>query len=406
LNSSFLGDFVFSLKKFSAFILLTSGTLAWFFLIQYTITDMFASFSSNPFLEYVNAPIFYAFAVISAIAGIFISRKVDNRKFLLSWIALGVLSTVLLTLARQTVFMPFLSILLGLSLGLGLPSSMAFIADRTFVEERARVSGITIFAAFGLAILVMAAVEIFGFGLPTLILLFALVRSTSFLALFLDKFDRKNRIEEDSLPRPDYKDFFSYIIPWMMFVLVGMLAWSLIPQAQYQSAVSIGRILRFTCIAVFGIISGIIADRLGRKPAIIIGLLVLGVSFFVLGIGMSEPTVIIYLTASGVAWGSFFAMYLVVPGDLSISGSREKFYALITVLPLVLLGSIPYLPGLADYTRYSSVFSQVLSLILFLSIIPVLRAKETLPDIKMRERRLKDHIEKVGKLVSKSKKKE
>jgi MFS family permease len=248
-------------------------------------------------------------------------------------------------------------------------------------------------------------VEIFGLGLEASILLFAIVRSTSFLALALDKFEVKNRVEEKIKCEPGYKDLFSYIIPWLMFILVGMLAWNLIPQESFTSAVEIGQILRFSCIAVFGFVSGFAADRFGRKPSVIVGLIVLGVSFFILGFGISELNVIIYLTTSGVAWGSFFAMYLTIPGDLSVCGSREKFYASIVVLPIILLGSVPYFPGLADITRYSSAFSQTLSLILFLSIIPVLLAKETLPEIKMRERRLKDHIKKVGKLASESRQK-
>lgn len=368
---------------------------------------MFESYSSNPFLEYVNAPIFYSSTIFSAILGILIGGKVEkrngNRTFLFFWITLGVLSTILLILSRQTIFMPFLSILLGFSLGLGLPTSMAFIADYSHVEERARVSGLTIFATFILAISAMITVEILAVELPTLILLFAIVRSTSFLALALEKFDVEDRVEE-KLTKPDYQDFIFYIIPWMMFVLVGTLAWSLIPN-QFESAVSIGRISRFICIAVFGIITGFIADRFGRKPAIIIGLIVFGVSFTILGFSMTAPTVIIYLTASGVAWGSFFAMYLVIPGDLSDTGSRERFYAFLTILPLILLGSIPYLPGVAELTKYSSAFAHILSLILFLSIIPVLRAKETLPDIKIRERRMKEHLERIGKIVVESKNK-
>lgn len=389
-------------------LIVVSGTLAWFFLIQYTITDMFESFSSNPFLEYVNAPIFYSSAIFSTMLGIFISGKVEkknaNRTFLFFWITLGLLSTIMLILTQQTIFMPFLSVLLGFSLGIGLPTSMAFIADYSHIEERARFSGLTIFVTFILAISAMIVTEIFAVGLPTLILLFAVVRSTSFLGLVFNKFEVKDKVKE-KLDKPSSKDFFFYIIPWMMFVLVGTLAWSLIP-LQFESAVSIGRILRFVCIAVFGIVTGFIADRLGRKPAIIIGLIIFGISFTILGFSLSAPTIIIYLTASGVAWGSFFAMYLVIPGDLSLTGSRERFYAFLTILPLILLGGVPYLPGVAELTRYSSAFAHILSLILFLSIVPVLLAKETLPEPKMRERRLKEHVKKIGKLVSESKKKE
>ena len=150
------------------------------------------------------------------------------------------LSTVLLILSQQTAFMPFLSVLLGFSLGIGLPTSMAFIADYSYIDERAQISGLTIFATFILAISAMIITEIFAVGLPTLILLFAIVRSTSFLGLVFNKFDVEDKVEE-KLHKPSSKDFLFYIIPWMMFVLVGTLAWSLIP-LQFESAVSIGRI--------------------------------------------------------------------------------------------------------------------------------------------------------------------
>jgi hypothetical protein len=111
LNFSFWGDSRVSSKRFAAVILLTSGTLAWYFLIQFNVSDIFTDVASL---------LFSVFAAVSAIAGSLIGRKVGNRIFILSWIALGVLFTALLTLfPMQSVFMPFLSILLGLSLGLG-----------------------------------------------------------------------------------------------------------------------------------------------------------------------------------------------------------------------------------------------------------------------------------------------
>jgi MFS family permease len=307
----------------------------------------------------------------------------------------------MLPIFQQTVFIPFLSILLGLSVGLGLPISMAYSADCTFVEERARVSGTIVFLSFGLAILVMLIRNVISLELSNFILLLALIRSTSFFALVGDKFDTKNTVCIESLHVTDYKDFFSYIIPWAIFILVGTLAWHMIPGDAFPSAVNIGTNLRFLNIALFGLVTGFVADRFGRKPSIIIGLVVLAFGFSILGVfGISYLSVILYLTASGVTWGSFFAIYLTIPGDLSICGSREKLYSLIVVLPLLLLMSVPFIPGVADFTRYSSSFSQILGFIVVLTIIPVWRAKETLPDIKMRERRFKEYVKKVGKLVS------
>jgi MFS family permease len=409
LNFNFLkGDLRVSSKRFAAATLLTSGTLAWFFLIQFNVGDIFISSSQNPFSAYyVQVILFYGFGAISAIAGSLVSRKVDNRKFLLLWIVLGILSTALMSIFRDTILALFSSVLLGVSLGLGLPSSMAFIADSTTVEERGRVSGTTILGTFLLAFLAMAITRVLDLEITTSILVFALIRSTSLIALVLDKCERLDKIESEfGLRRPDYKDFVFYVLPWVMFILVGIFAWNLMaPQSpELASAISTGTILRFACIAIFGFASGFAADFFGRRYTIMTGLIILGVSFVILGFAISAQSIIIYLTTSGIAWGIFLSMYLVVPGDLAVSGSREKLYALVTILPLIIMGGLPYIPGFAEFPNYSSSFSQVLSLFLFLSIAPVLRAKETLPESSIRERRLKEHMKKVSKLIEESEK--
>ena len=95
-----------------------------------------------------------------------------------------------------------------------------------------------------------------------------------------------------------------------------------------------------------------------------------------------------------------------MPGDLSVLGLREKFYGMGYILPIAIMFSLASVPVTKIFPRGSEAsFSQILSLLIFLSIIPVLRAKETLPELKIRERRLKEHIEKVRKVVSESKKK-
>jgi len=96
-------------------------------------------------------------------------------------------------------------------------------------------------------------------------------------------------------------------------------------------------------------------------------------------------------------------VFLAVPGDLSVFGSREKFYGLGYILPIAILFGLSAIPGdsiLVDFPASS--FSQVLSLILFLSIIPVLRAKETLHESKIQERKMKEYIKRVGELIHES----
>ena len=390
-------------------IFLISGTLAWFFLIQINISDSYASYTSNPFLKYVDPLLFYIFAGTSGIGVTLLSRKIKNRLFLFFWIFLGESCTALLPVFQDTEIVPFLSSILGLSVGLGLPSSEAFLSDDTKIEERGKIAGLSIFASFGLAILVIFLGEIlFGNNLNNTLFLFALVRAVSFGSIFLNEYDWKNKEKSDieSSENQNIKNFILYIIPWLMFVLVGMLAWNLIPLDMIESdAGLIGQISRFICIAFFGLFSGYIADWYGRKYPLFIGLIVLGFGFAILGFfEITGPTLITYLTASGISWGVFFSIYLVIPGDLSRSLSRERFFALIVILPMILLGSVPHYPGLSEITKYTSQFSQILSLILFLALIPIFLVTETLPPDRIHSRRLHKHVKSVKKIINKYKK--
>jgi MFS family permease len=406
----FVMDFRVSSRKFLAATLLNAGTLSWFFLLNNYSADIFKSLTPNESISaYYNIGqiLFYGFAVFWAIVGSLIGGKINRRNFLFSWISLGVFATITLAVFQGTIFSIISSALLGLSLGLGLPMSMAFVAECTAIEGRGRVSGTIILGTFVLAIITTVIVRVLSVGILGAIILLAVVRSISFLALILDKCDKQIEEATPRLQRTTYKEFGFYLFPWVMFCVASGLAWNLIPDNPvYATAVSIGLSLRYVCIAIFSLVSGIVADRFGRKQPIIIGLIILGVSFGILGFaGMSDTSVLIYLTASGVAWSSFFVVFLTVPGDLSNSPSREKFYAIGTILPLVVFFSFSLIPGSAIFSTLSAgSFSQILSIIVILSIIPVLRAKETLPESKTRERKMKEYVNKVGELIEETKK--
>jgi MFS family permease len=402
-------NFKISSRKFAAATLLTSGTLAWFFLLAFVyLTDIFKTLTfDNPFWSYytIGQMLFYGFAIFWAIVGSFVGARINRRKLLLPWISLGVFATVLLAAFQGTTFAAISSFLLGLSFGLGLPSSMAFIAECTVVEERARVSGVIILGTFVIAFISIFLARILSFGMLDTVLLLAIVRSISFVALALDKCEREPEKEKPRVPSTAYREFAFYLFPWVMFITAASITGNLIPQtSDYATAYSIGTILRYFCIAIFGLASGLAADRFGRKQPIVVGLIVLGVSFALLGLYFTPRSLLVYLTLSGVAWGSFFVVYLTIFGDLSVSGSREKFYGLGFILPLVVFFVMSAVPFYAIFSIFSaSSFSQIFSIILFLSIIPVLRAKETLPVQKIQEREMKEHVKKIGKLVKESK---
>jgi MFS family permease len=246
--------------------------------------------------------------------------------------------------------------------------------------------------------------EFFELNLTNWFLLFSIIRSVSLIGLLFGDFNYKSRLCKDSSHRTETKQFLYYLIPWAIFISVGILAWNLIPRDTFSSAVAIGSIFRFSCIAIFGFLSGFVGDRIGRKTPIIAGLLVMAFGFFILGVfGISNETVILYLTTSGVAWGAFFTIYSIIPGDLSTCGSREKLYFFYVVVIFLLMPSLPYLPGMADLTSFTNSFAQILSFILILAIIPIWRARETLSSDVIKQRELQEHLKKAVEFQKKIK---
>lgn len=392
------------LRKIISAILLTSGTLAWFFVFQLNTNDIFRRIVSDPSWVIVAHIIFYTVCILSAIVGSLFAKKVSHQNFLSAWIVLGLFSTISLIFFQGPTFTVIVSVLLAISFGLGLPGSMAMLADSTQIEKRGRVSGITILLTFIMAFIALALQRAFGGGTTNLLLFMVVIRSISILGLIRYKGLKDVKISQSKFQQSKLQEFIFYIIPWVIFTVSAGLAWNQVPgTVEYSFAKNIGTILRYMFIALFGIIWGIVADRIGRKQPIYIGLILLGVSFALLGFAMSPFSVFVYLSLSGVAWGSFFTMYLIIPGDLSKQGSREWFYAIGTISPIIILFGLNLIPE--DLTKIfsESSFSQILSLILFLAIIPVNRAKETLEESKIRQRKLKNYTEKVGKIIQESK---
>jgi MFS family permease len=395
-----------SRREFAAATLLLSGTIAWFFLLNQYLLDIFTNMTPNePLWNFYNVGwiLFYGSSIFFAIVGSFVGRGISRRKLLFAWIFLGFFSTIVLTLFHGSMFLLISSLLLGVSLGLGLPISMAFVGDITVIEERARVCGVIILGSFVLAFVAMGAVRTLSLGLEAAVVLFAVVRLTSLLALFNDKLDAGSHkiVEGARLSRAAYREFGLYLFPWVIFSIASGLAFNLIPlTADFESAVMLGSNLRYVFIAVFGAVSGFVADRVGRKWPIIVGLIILAISFALLGVSMSPSSVLVYLTVSGIAWGLFFVIFLAVPSDLSVLGSREKFYAIGYILPLGILFGESAIPGSAILSRFSaSSLAQIFSIMLFLSIIPIWVSKETLPKEKVQERKMKEHLEKIKELL-------
>jgi MFS family permease len=202
------------------------------------------------------------------------------------------------------------------------------------------------------------------------------------------------------------RDFILYLFPYIMFNIAAGLTIFIYanPSSGYADAIAVGNSLHYLGTGIFAFVAGFVADRFGRKQPIIFGMVILGVSFALLGFESSPLSIIVSLAVSGIAWGFLIVTYLTVPGDLGFSGSKEKFYAVEIIITLIVGLGFTAISEFGGVRSQPNLLSGALSIILFLSILPVLRAKEILSEKKLYERRMREHVDKVGKLVQESKK--
>jgi len=350
--------------------------------------------------------VFYLAAIGSSLAGAVLSEGTKRSHVLRIWMGLGIASSLQLALTPSltTGYISLVFIILGISFGLGMPSCLAYLADNTSVENRGRISA-----------LIFLLVNLSAFPLAMLISTFSLAVNSVILAMWrslgLVAFVFLKPPETASAPAHKHsslaavfqdKSFTLYLIPWLMFSIIDALekalTKNLVPPEFYG--------LRFTVapiIASFSmLIGGLLSDRIGRKRVVTYGFVSLGVAYAIIGTAPKLPTawnlyLIVDAVATGILWTTFI---LILWGDLSAEGSREKYYV-VGNIPFLVNAAIPLsLMPLSSLLPAETAFS-LASFFLFLAVIPLMYAPETLPQKKIELRRLKGYVEHAKKLAGK-----
>jgi len=225
------------------------------------------------------------------------------------------------------------------------------------------------------------------------------------LILFLSTF--KDKKAEQAQKVPSYasvlgkRELFLYLVPWVMFCLVNWMEAPLLENL-FGDLYSLIGFIEVAIAGLFALAGGIIADFSGRKRVIIIGFVILGIEYAMLSLlsGVSVSWCI-YTAFDGIAWGMFASVFfMTLWGDLAGDYEKEKYYV-VGGLPYLLAGFLsilvkPYVGVIPLGTAFS-----LASFFLFLAVLPLMYAPETLPEKKIRERELKDYIEKAKKIREK-----
>jgi MFS family permease len=405
----FLGEYSIGEKGFLVITILFLSVFGWYSMRTPMITSILSGIDITHTQNLAIWATFYVSIIGSSIVGTFLSNKVGKLKFLYTWTALGVVISFLPALLTNVTLLQVwsISLLLGASFGLGVPSCLAYFADCTVVENRGRIGGVTFLIA---NISVPLLTILFSaFDLATISVIFALLRGMG-LIVFFQKPEKQpssqitTSVSFVSILRD--RTFLLYFVAWFMFPLVDRFERVLVDRfliGWMPNLLDIMGVVEPLVAGLSILIAGLLCDWIGRKKIVLSGFVAIGIAYAIIGfVPYSVYSWYFYFIADGVAVGIFSLIFvLILWGDLAQSASSEKYYTLGSI-PFFLSGVIPllltqsFIGQVEIYTAFS-----LASFFLFVAVMPLMFAPETLPQKKIELRRLRKFAEDAKKAKEK-----
>ncbi len=410
-----------NLKLATANIILVANAFIWYLIAFNGLKSLLTQQGASDTFTLLIVGINTGAIIVSGLLGTLLVDKIKNRRaFLYFWLAGGIVLSIIplgLNVSSATEI-AVVAVIFGAYFGVGMPATMGYHVSFSAVEGRAKIGGLTfliigvIFAIAGLTVLnsilticlILVALRIVGLA----IFHFMPIRETL-------QEPHKETIKVKYRSIISNKPFLLYFIPWCMFTLINFLTIpiqsKIYPTDSTMDYSAFLRVMENVVVALVAVISGFVADRWGRKRLTMIGFIMLGIGYAVIGLSYNPNSVnstnmllpsIIFTITDGTAWGIFYVLFLfTLWGDLAQNRNSDKFY---------FLGALPYIssyfmqlmftPFLKQEISATTIFSFA-SVFLFLAVLPLVYAPETLPEKHMKDRDLKTYIEKAQKIAQK-----
>lgn len=400
-------------KRFLSVVILVANLFSWYFPLYIFIQRAIGEFQmgSTPFL--LSFGIQFSTAIVFAILGNIMVKKFSNRDtFLTLWIASGIVASIL-TMTFNTFDMTSISIvsfLVGFSLGFGFPACLAYFGDNTTVENRGFYAGIIFFVASLCTLFIGIIVTNFSIQISALTL--ALWRGLGLLFFLLIR--TKNDLSQEKPVEVSYRtvlfdrSFLLYLIPWTMFAMVNFLETPIVHGVFGDELSQYISLAEFGLGAFVALIAGRFADSVGRKRVIMVGFTMLGIGYAALTAFQDTPLFqYLYIILDGVAWGIFLPMFfLVVWSDLAAYRIKEKFYVIGLVPFLIASYSLIIIRPFAGDINDASLAFTLASFFIFIALLPLSSAPETMPEKNIELKRLKKFANDAKKMKEKFENKE
>ena len=394
-------------REFLSVLIVVVNAFSWYFPLYLLFQNVLENFQMDSTLLLMAFGVQFAAAICSAIIGTAVVKRFPSRgTFLSAWMFVGIIASILMVTLEtfNMTYILLVSFILGFSLGLGFPSCLAYFGDHSTVENRGWLGGVTFFVS-GLCILFIGLIVSFS-TLVAGALILAMWRGIGLLLFILARskqdFRKEDTIEVSYRSVLVDKPFILYLIPWIMFCLVNFLEAPVVDASLGEDFTSFIPIAEYGIGGFVALIGGWFADSVGRKRIIIVGFIMLGIGYALLGLFTDNiVSWYLYIIVDGAAWGIFSLMfYLVLWPELAGNRIKEKYY-LIGVLPFLIASYIQLLfTPYAKLVNFSAAFS-LASFFFFISVLPLLYAPETMPEKKIELKRLRKFAEDAKKAKEK-----
>lgn len=400
-----------SFKRLLSSSVLLFNAFTWFYILRGV---MRATLTDDTTILFFAA--FDTMVILSGILGAFLSNRTKRIYILYSWIILGVAATLLTAFLNEAITLNLLTVTLffGFAFGFGIPSGLAYFADSTVYENRGSAGGLLFMLSTLLSFVFFA---LFGENLFWTLVATTVWRAAGLITLISL---RTGEIKADHKESTSFKSILSnrsfllYIVPWLLFCLVDnvekpyFIALARMSGAAGEAFIAQDEIIEPIIGLVFAVIGGFVADKIGRKKVVLYGFIALGITFAALSVAPTYQIPFWYITSAidGISWGIFYVMFvLVLWGDVSPPSSiREKYFALggIPFFFAELVGKLVY-QSVSVSVPIQTIYAAfpIASFFLFLAVVPLMYAPETLPEKKLKEREMKQYLEKAKKVKDK-----
>lgn len=384
-------------------ILLVSNSFTWYIFAYLVFTEIV----SGPLVPETERMLLYATYYVSVAVSAVIGSKFFARiqiPALRLWPFMGAIATLsLIALSSgNTLINTALALFLGASVGIGLPSCLSYFADSTAIEQRGFIGGI-IWSIVGFTVLIFA-VLMTTFGQWAIIVALTIWRFFGGAGFLVGSRKQKMISKEKALSYLKLirkREILLYVFPWVMFCIINFTEAPIL-YSVFPDEFAFINVLEYAIVGFVAPIAGFFADLVGRKRVVIAGFIMLGIEYAALSVFHSySAAMYLYLVLDGVTWGLLFSVFfMAIWGDLGENYEKDKYYAL-GGLPFLLAGFLPALiEPMVNPDLAAAAFSFA-SFFLFLAVLPLMYAPETLPEKTMKEREIKSYLEKAQKEAEK-----